>query len=132
VGARAAPELGSKAWWEGVLVRMRLRGFSCSVDRAASPTHNMDDAGCRRMWAAVVYQAVKDMEYETGRRPAINWMYSDRTGVGSMRWICDMLDLDYYKLTQLCMTRAGRARILRWNGSGDGDGKKSPRSMKRG
>lgn len=101
-----------------------------AAENTSSPIHNMDDAGCRRMWAAVVYQAVKDMEYETGRRPAINWMYSDRTGVGSMRWICDMLDLDYYKLTQLCMTRAGRAKILRWNS--DGEGKKSPRSMKKG
>lgn len=130
MGAGSAPRVGSQARWEGLLVRMGLRGFSCSADRTASPTNDMDDAGCRRLWAAIVYQAVKDMEYETGRRTAINWMYSDRTGVGSMRWICDMLDLDYYKLTQLCMTRAGRAKILRWGSAGDG--KKSPRSMKRG
>ncbi len=91
-------------------------------------TDNIDDAGCRRVWAAVVYQAVKDMTGEHTRRPAINWMYSDGSGPGSMRWICDMLDLDYHKLTQLCMTRSGRAKILRW--SPDIDGKKSPRSMK--
>ena len=132
MGTRTAPELGCEARQrEGILVRSTSeRTTAYRAANTSSPTHNMDDAGCRRLWAAVVYQAVKDMEYETGRRLAINWMYSDRTGPGSMRWICDMLDLDYYKLTQLCMTRAGRAKILRWNS--DGDGKKSPRSMKKG
>ena len=114
MGAGSAPRVGSKTWREGVLVNQA--------------TYNIDDAGCSRMWAAVVYQAVKDMTCEDNRRPAMNWMYSDDSGPGSMRWICDMLDLDYHKLTQLCMTRSGRAKILRW--SPDIDGKRSPRSMK--
>lgn len=67
--------------------------------------------GCRALWAAVLYQAIKDVD-GVGRRPAINWIYSKRTGVGSKRWICDMLDLDYYKLQNLCMSRAGRKRVL--------------------
>jgi hypothetical protein len=74
---------------------------------------NIDDSGCRRLWASVVYQAIKDMEYETGRRMALNWIYSSKSGPGSMRWICDMLDLDYHKLLRLSMTRAGRRQILR-------------------
>jgi hypothetical protein len=74
---------------------------------------NVDDSGCRRLWAAVVYQAIKDMEYETGRRRALNWIYSGEDSVGSMRWVCDMLDLDYHKLLRLSMTRAGRRQILR-------------------
>lgn len=73
---------------------------------------NVDGNGCRRLWAAVVYQAVKDI-HGSPRGAASDWMYSKRTGIGSMRWICDMLDLDYYKLLNLCMTRSGRAVILR-------------------
>ena len=72
----------------------------------------MDITGCRRLWAAVVYQAVKDI-HGSPRGAAADWMYSKRTNVGSMRWICDMLDLDYYKLLTLCMTRTGRAVILK-------------------
>jgi hypothetical protein len=83
----------------------------------------LDDAGCRRLWAAVLYQAIKDVDY--GESPAINWVYSRRKGIGSMRWICDMLDLDYHKLTALCMTRDGRSRILRRSEAG----KRSPRAM---
>jgi hypothetical protein len=83
----------------------------------------LDDMGCRRLWAAVMYQAIKDVD--DGRPPAINWVYSRRSNVGSMRWICDMLDLDYHKLTMLCTTRDGRAVILRRAESG----KRSPRAM---
>lgn len=72
----------------------------------------MDITGCRRLWAAVVYQAVKDIHCSP-RGAASDWMYSKRTTVGSMRWICDMLDLDYYKLLTLCMTRTGRTVILK-------------------
>ena len=57
-------------------------------------------------------QAIKDID-QSPRGAAADWLYSKRRGVGSMRWICDMLDLDYYKLLNLCMTRAGRAVILK-------------------
>jgi hypothetical protein len=83
----------------------------------------LDDAGCRRLWAAVMYQAIKDVDCGDSR--GINWVYSRRTGVGSMRWICDMLDLDYNKLSMLCTTRDGRSVILRRAESG----KRSPRAM---
>jgi len=83
----------------------------------------LDDAGCRRLWAAVMYQAIKDVDCGDSR--GINWVYSRRTGVGSMRWICDMLDLDYNKLSMLCTTRDGRSMILRRAESG----KRSPRAM---
>jgi hypothetical protein len=90
--------------------------------------HPHDPTGYRRIWAAVVYQAIRDMESEMTRRPAIDWLYSDKKGPQSMRWICDMLDLDYDKLLHLSMTRAGRARILRWSGE-SGVQRKSPRAM---
>ena len=83
----------------------------------------LDDAGCRRLWAAVMYEAVRGVD--RGEAPAVNWLYSRRTGVGSMRWICDMLDLDYNKLSMLCATRDGRSVILRRAESG----KRSPRAM---
>lgn len=85
--------------------------------------NKLDDAGCRRLWAAVMYQAIKDLD--GGSTSGINWVYSRHTGVGSMRWICDMLDLDYGKLTMLCTTRDGRSKILRRAE----EGRRSPRAM---
>lgn len=70
----------------------------------------------RALWSSVLYQAVRDADGEIirGRKgPAFYWIYSDRKDVGSMRWICDMVDFDYNKLQTLCMTRAGRAKILK-------------------
>ena len=92
--------------------------------------HPHDPTGYRRIWAAVVYQAIKDMESDMTRRPAIDWLYSDKTGPQSMRWICDMLDLDYHKILNLSMTRAGRSRILRW-AEVNSKVKRSPRTMAR-
>ena len=86
----------------------------------------IDDMGCRRLWAAVLYQAIKDVD--DGKAPGINWVYARRNSVGSMRWICDMLDLDYGKLQMLCTTRDGRSMILRRSEQG----KRSPRSMIKG
>lgn len=89
----------------------------------------VDEAPYRRLWAAVVYQAIRDMESFSERRLAMDWIHSKSTKPQSMRWICDMLDLDYYKLLSLSMTREGRSRILRWEERGD-KVKRSPRSMK--
>ena len=72
-----------------------------------------DDDGCRGLWAAVLYQAISDMDSWAERRPAIDWVFSERKDVGSMRWICDMLDLDYHKLQRLSMTRSGRSLLLK-------------------
>jgi hypothetical protein len=86
----------------------------------------IDDMCCRRLWAAVLYQAIKDLD--EGESPAINWVYARRNSAGSMRWICDMLDLDYSKLQMLCTTRDGRSMILRRAENGS----RSPRSMIKG
>lgn len=72
-----------------------------------------NDDGYRGLWAAVLYQAISDIDSHTERRPAIDWVFSEREDQGSMRWICDMLDLDYYKLQNLSMTREGRSKILK-------------------
>jgi hypothetical protein len=76
-------------------------------------TDETNDDGYRGLWAAVLYQAISDMDSWNERRPAIDWVFSEREDEGSMRWICDMLDLDYYKLQNLSMTREGRSKILK-------------------
>jgi len=73
---------------------------------------SIDDSGYRRLWSAVLWQAIKDAENADGRGAAFHWIFSRRDDVGSMRWICDMLDFDYNKLQSLCMTRDGRKKIL--------------------
>lgn len=90
--------------------------------------HEVDMSGYRRLWAAVVYQAIRDMESFSERRLAMDWINSKSNRPQSMRWICDMLDLDYYKLLTLSMTREGRSKILRWEDR-NGKVKRSPRSM---
>ena len=76
----------------------------------------IDTAPYRALWTSVLYQAVRDADNEIirGRKgPGFYWIFSDRKDVGSMRWICDMVDLDYHKLQLLCTTRSGRAKILK-------------------
>jgi hypothetical protein len=58
---------------------------------------------CRRLWAAVLEQAIKDARDETSKplrfeRPdgqsAQHWFGSENDGIGSFLWICEMLDLE--------------------------------------
>lgn len=72
-----------------------------------------DDQPIRALWAAIVYQAIADMNRAGYARRASEWIYSDQQGVGSMRWVCDMIDLDYDRLQMLSMTREGRRQILK-------------------
>jgi len=72
-----------------------------------------DEAPYRRLWSAVLKNAIAEMEHRGGRGAAAHWIFSERKDTGSMRWICDMLDLDHRKLQSLCMTRSGRNRILK-------------------
>ena len=92
---------------------------------ASEEIMNTDVSGMRALWAAVLFQAVRDLDNEFFRMykedrqrprtygPAYWWVYSDREDAGSMRWICDMLDLDYHKLQHLCASRSGRNQILK-------------------
>jgi hypothetical protein len=50
---------------------------------------------CRRLWVAVLEQAIDDLErgyVYAGRAQA--WFESDNEGVGSFLWICRMLNID--------------------------------------
>jgi len=44
--------------------------------------------------------------------PAKAWLYSRRTDIGSLRWICDNLELPYEDIQQMSLTREGRAKLL--------------------
>lgn len=82
----------------------------------------VDDTAYRRLWAAVLCQAIKDVDdpkvkqtYDPERDealPPLYWIFSHDESPHSMRWICDMLDLDYGKLQTMCMTRDGRKKLL--------------------
>lgn len=73
----------------------------------------IDDQPIRALWAAIVYQAIADMNRAGYARKASEWIYSDQQDIGSMRWVCDMIDLDYDRLQMLSMTREGRRQILK-------------------
>lgn len=57
-----------------------------------------------RLWSAVLHQAILDVgRYYAGQKVkngtpsdgmrAVDWMLSESTGVGSLIWVCDILDL---------------------------------------
>jgi hypothetical protein len=52
----------------------------------------------RRLWAAVLEQAVKDARggrtYHIITEEAQAWFHSKKEGVGSFIWVCRILDLD--------------------------------------
>jgi beta-galactosidase GanA len=73
----------------------------------------IDDQPIRALWAAVVYQSIADLNRAGYARLANHWIYSEREDVGSLRWICDSIDLDYHKLQMLAMTREGRRKVLK-------------------
>ena len=51
--------------------------------------------GSKRLWAAVLEQAIEDVRREHGHADrARAWFQSEREGVGSFLWICRMLDID--------------------------------------
>ena len=63
-------------------------------------------AGYLTLWAAVLGQAVKDLELPLNgnindrriRESAERWFESRRDGVGSCLWVCEQLDLDPAKV----------------------------------
>jgi hypothetical protein len=73
----------------------------------------VNDQPYRALWASVLYSAIADLNRRSYDRGAKKYVYSGETGVGSMRWVCDMLDLDYDRLQVLSMTREGRRQILK-------------------
>jgi len=75
--------------------------------------------GCKRLWAAVLHQAMKDASADimaararntnnpqVNDYPAGTWLMSDKNGVGSLRWICDMLDMNPYTVRNTVLANA--------------------------
>jgi len=67
---------------------------------------------CKRIWAHVLLNALRDCNKVNQCVTAKAWIFSRRTDVGSLRWICDHLDLDYDEIQLLALTREGRAKLL--------------------
>ena len=88
-----------------------------SVCHRTSTVESINDEPYRRLWATVLWQAVRDMNQESRALSARHYIFNKRNDPGSAQWICDMLDFDIYALQRLCMTRAGRSKILRNNGA---------------
>lgn len=86
-----------------------------AIDKTTAPTPRNDDEPYRALWASVLFLAIRDCNRKGHARAATHWIYAPHDEIGSLRWICDMLDLDYHKLQGICMTREGRAQILKNN-----------------
>ena len=81
----------------------------------------------RRLWSAVVIQALKDMRYsskgvDNKESPLVIMnrakIWVEETdpvytkAIGSFEWICSMLDLDARRIRRLSRTRAGLEYML--------------------
>lgn len=70
------------------------------------------DDGYRALWSHVILCAIRDCNSVSHHLPAKAWLYSRRTDIGSLRWICDNLELPYEDIQQMSLTREGRAKLL--------------------
>jgi hypothetical protein len=89
-----------------------MRGFNFQSDLNAD--NDLPPNPYRALWAAVLWQAITDCT-KTGREDgwqAMRWINSTEDGIGSMRWICDMIGLDHARLQMRCQTREGRKAII--------------------
>ncbi|MBF0340477.1 MAG: hypothetical protein HQL95_05865 [Magnetococcales bacterium] len=66
---------------------MRLPAFEAEY-------RTMDNENARRLWAAVLERAILDLQDRNTRAEAVQWVSSNRNGVGSFQWICQQLDMD--------------------------------------
>ena len=98
-----------------------------TVQRADAGSRVTEEAmGCRRLWAAVLWLAVYDLSgsrhsslvkganrYSAEQRSARRYILSEDDAIGSARWICENLDIDFRAFQMRCLTVEGRARILK-------------------
>lgn len=99
-------------------------------------TQRTDLSPYRRLWCAVVIQALYDIEMEDRAKqsifvarqkakakrqrmpdypptPAGDWIDSDSVAPHSFLWICDVCDLDAAKLRRMSQTIEGRRAFLK-------------------
>lgn len=96
-----------------------------------------DISSYRRLWCAVIIQAIADIEIECRERwmankqrekekrstrevvtqfppaPASRWMDSDEIAPHTFLWICDVCDLDAHKIRKLSQSIEGRRMLLK-------------------
>lgn len=68
----------------------------------------------RRLWIAVIHQAIEDMD-SPRRELAVNahqWFRRAGTRVRGLGWICDMLDLDMDKIQELVVADRSRRQFV--------------------
>lgn len=65
------------------------------------PSHlerKLEEEACRRLWAAVLKQAIEDAQNhkvaDIVKDEAMGWIRSENQNVGSFEWICSTLDLE--------------------------------------
>ena len=73
------------------------------------------------LWMAVLNLAVSDMDssYELQRQQAKSWIFSVNKDVGSFRWICDNVGLEWMVLQGACLKRSSRSDITKSQQKGD-------------
>ena len=74
-----------------------------------------DATGCQALWAAVVVEAIKDMDDRVRfiSHQARDWIMSNETTPQAFLWVADMIDIDGPRIQTACLTRAGRMQLLR-------------------
>lgn len=67
-----------------------------------------------RLWMAVIGNAVNDLHEKKHADAAKRWFASDRTSVGSFRWICSHIGVDPATAARMvgekCKTKSTRPR----------------------
>lgn len=73
----------------------------------------------KKLWYAVLFQALKDMTDVDDRTQARRWLYSLNKEPGSLIWLCDVLDIDPAKVrTAAKRTDRLRDTLKRWDLNG--------------
>ncbi|HLV01670.1 MAG TPA: hypothetical protein VKZ59_10405 [Acidobacteriota bacterium] len=61
------------------------------IEMSSSRRH--EESGERRLLVAILMQAMRD--FIDGSPEAAQWFLSDERSPGSLRWICDILEIDH-------------------------------------
>ena len=67
------------------------------------------------LWMSVLQLAVADMDsiYDNLRRHSRKWIFSMERQMGSFRWVCDHVGLEWTVLQSACVSKANRSEIIR-------------------
>lgn len=86
------------------------------ADKFATPFRKRDDYDPYvNIWMGVIQLAISDIDstYESLRKPAREWIFSNNKTPGSFIWICDHTGLDWSVLQQACVSRKNREALVK-------------------